>query len=314
MHCLLEGREVLEEGTRKRVGNGCTINIWQDKWLLDKNCATITSRKPQGCKLEKVQELICDGKWNQILIESVFSDEDFKRIGDIPLSMTGYKDRLIWTLSKSGQYTVKTGYLVAKDLNKRKAHLRQRMGENSRNEEGSGLWKFLWGLNIKHKIKHFVWKCLHKILPVNEVVKSRTGRGNETCHCCGDQTETIEHMLFYCQHARLIWKAAPIQWDGLEQYQQNFWHWWASLTEAQERTDGKSHIALTANILWQIWKSRNQMHFNQEGRNPVMAMNKAMQEWLEYKEINEGTGINADTGGKAEKEHKKWIPPPHQNI
>lgn len=94
---------------------------------------------------------------------------------------------------------------------KREPQTRQRDGESSRNEVNSGAWKFLWGLNVKHKIKHFVWKCLHRILPVNEVITSRTAKGDGKCYCCGEQIETLDHMMFFCQHARLIWKAAPIQ-------------------------------------------------------------------------------------------------------
>ena len=62
--------------------------------------------------------------------------------------------------------------------------------------------------------------------------------------------QTLEHMLFFCRHAKLIWKAAPIRWDGLQDFRHNFWHWWNSLMEAKKRVEGRDHKALSINILW----------------------------------------------------------------
>ena len=76
-------------------------------------------------------------------------------------------------------------------------------------------------------------------------------------------------MMFFCQHAEWIWKAAPIKWDGLLSFRQNFWLWWTTLMEAKGREDGEQHSALTVNILWQIWKSRNQMQFKKVRKCPA---------------------------------------------
>lgn len=53
-------------------------------------------------------------------------------------------------------------------------------GEETSLEE-KHLWKHLWKLNVKHKLKIFIWKCLNKALPVNEVVFSRTKKGSPIC-------------------------------------------------------------------------------------------------------------------------------------
>ena len=128
----------------------------------------------------------------------------------------------------------------------------QHEASNSRNEPNSKAWKVLWGLGIKHKLKHFIWRCLHGVLPVNEVIKRRIGSGEDKCRGCGEGTETLEHKFFFCRHSENIWKAAPIDWDGLKEFRHSFWHWWNSLMDAQDRIEGKNHIALTVNILWQI--------------------------------------------------------------
>ena len=124
---------------------------------------------------------------------------------------------------------------------------------------------------MKHKLKHFIWRGLQNILPVNEVIKRRVGRGSELCACSGEQLETLEHMFFFCKHAKLIWKASLIQWDGLLEFRKSFWLWWNSLMEAMARDAGKEHICLTVNLLWQIWKFRNRVQFDREVRCPGIA-------------------------------------------
>ena len=132
--------------------------------------------------------------------------------------------------------------------------------------------------------------------------------------CCGEMTESLEHMLFFCQHAELLWKVAPIYWNGLNGYRNNFWHWWNSLVEAKERKEGRNHIELTINTLWQIWKSRNLIQFNNDRKCPGFVVGKAVQEWQEYAEVvNEGDGPKKDGKGEAYGEGK-WSPPPQHFI
>ena len=68
-------------------------------------------------------------------------------------------------------------------------------------------------------------------------------------------------MLFLCTHAEDIWKLAPITWDGLENLRGKVWLWWSELVEAIAREKGEEHITFTVNLLWQIWKDRNEINF-----------------------------------------------------
>ena len=38
--------------------------------------------------------------------------------------------------------------------------------ETSREIRKHSVWKRLWGLNIKAKLKHFIWKCLQNCILV----------------------------------------------------------------------------------------------------------------------------------------------------
>ncbi|XP_027182092.1 uncharacterized protein LOC113780492 [Coffea eugenioides] len=46
---ILSAGDLLEKGARKRVGDGSTINIWKDKWIMNSTNGMVQSRKPEGC-------------------------------------------------------------------------------------------------------------------------------------------------------------------------------------------------------------------------------------------------------------------------
>lgn len=216
--------------------------------------------------------------------------------------------------NENGVYSVKSGYMWVKQENLQRKHGTVGEANHSKNFQGSRVWKELWGLNMKHKLKHFIWKCLRGVLPVNEVVMRRTGNGNSMCHRCGEAVETLEHMLFQCDKAALIWKAAPLQWDGLERFRGSFWHWWEELMQVTKREEGREHIILTANLLWQIWKARNESQFNKEERDPFLPVHKAVGEWREYQEATRNLEESEGERAMEETVGAKWMPPAKGSI
>nr|XP_027102930.1 uncharacterized protein LOC113724203 [Coffea arabica] len=142
-------------------------------------------------------------------------------------------------------------------------------------------WKWLWKLKVKSKIKHFIWRSLNGLLPVNGLVFKRIHHGDPIYDGCGEQEETTEHMSFQYSRAQEVWKMAPIQWDRLTKQIGNIIAWWTAMLEATSRTEGREHVELTVNILWQIWKRRNEWKFNAKRRHPWKTVKKAQQEWQE---------------------------------
>ncbi|XP_071939782.1 uncharacterized protein [Coffea arabica] len=192
--------------------------------------------------------------------------------------------------------------------------LRRDSGSTSYDQQNSRIWKSVWTLKLKHKLKHFIWRCLHHSLPVNEQIQKRTGKGSPMCRSCGEEVETLEHMFFFCDTAETTWKLAPLQWDGLRELRGNFVKWWEGMLGAKKREQGQEHIALTVNILWQIWKARNRKTFEEKEADPRKTVQKAIVEWDEYTETQKdiaGQFIQQTTNScKAE----KWRPPPNNSI
>ncbi|XP_071926080.1 uncharacterized protein [Coffea arabica] len=149
------------------------------------------------------------------------------------------------------------------------------------------VWKKFWSLNVKMKLKHFRWSCLQNGLDTNEAIYKRFGKGNKICHCCGEETETIEHIFFFCPKAKVVWKLAPVKWEGLVAMQGNLWRWWEAVMQSARKTQGEDRIRLTVNVLWQIWKARNKLTFQSEIVDAKLMVDKAQQEWIEYEAANE---------------------------
>ena len=120
------------------------------------------------------------------------------------------------------------------------------------------------------------------MLPVREDIFRRTGKGELICKQCGETNETVEHIFFQCTKAKLIWKMAPLQWDGLHEDTTDFRKWWSRLMGVKERKDGMQHICLTVDILWHIWKSRNEVEFEGKHRHPMEVVRKAANDFEEY--------------------------------
>lgn len=218
-----KGGELLQQRLWKRVGDGRSVKIWHDRWIPGLVDGRVTTVKPIGCQLQFVHELIEGEKWKNDLLKHWFNVVDVDHITNFPLSLYDRKDRLFWNYSKSGIYTVKTGYVVAKEQSEMMNRKLASDLETSWEIRKHTVWKRLWSLNVKMKQKHFLWRCLQNGMATNEVLYKRFGISNMICHCCEEETETIEHIFFFCPKAKVIWKLAPVRWEGLVTLQGNLW-------------------------------------------------------------------------------------------
>ncbi|XP_027156752.1 uncharacterized protein LOC113757854 [Coffea eugenioides] len=225
---LMGAKSLVNEGLIRRIGNGRSTSIWEHKWIPDTATGRPTTCRLSNCELERVDELISHHRWNRNIIFRNFNRNDAKKILAIPLSPSEREDSYYWQPKAGGLYTINSGYKFLMKQN-RKGKRCNPEGTSSSYVEGSPqvvqMWNTLWRLNIKHKIKFFIWKCIQGALPVREAVSRRTGMGDPICTTCGTAQETVEHLLLTCPHAVNIWKAAPIQWDGAKDQLGDFKRW-----------------------------------------------------------------------------------------
>lgn len=111
------------------------------------------------------------------MIESKFQRSDAEAILHIPLSRRQVPDVLFWLHTKSGEYSVKSGYHTTRLISKWEANV----GESSRVVLGSSVWAKLWKLRITNKIKIFGRRACLDILPTRENLARRRIIEDDKC-------------------------------------------------------------------------------------------------------------------------------------
>ncbi|CAL1387047.1 unnamed protein product [Linum trigynum] len=257
---LMGAQDLLKSGCRWRIGSGEEVYIWKDKWVPGLDNFQVFSYCPFLDWDSKVSCLIDQETrtWRRDLIEIMFSQEEQQAILDIPLTSEIVKDSLCWTGTENGKYTVRSGYDM--EMNRIGEVL---AGSGTEQEMNDG-WKKLWGLNIPGKIKVFLWKVAHNIVPVGVKIRKKSNRRGEECPNCG-MKETLKHCLVNCSWVGRIWPKTPIanlfyMDDSLSCKEWIF----KVIKEAKE-----GEIERFCSLLWFFWKERNNCLFN----------SKMLQEW-----------------------------------
>ena len=94
---ILYGRDVIEKGARWRIGDGCSVKIWQHHWLPIKHPTRISS--PLESMENATMDLLIDAEtrsWNAGSIDGLFAPNEADLIKRIPLAWLACEDELFW--------------------------------------------------------------------------------------------------------------------------------------------------------------------------------------------------------------------------
>ncbi|KAH7834427.1 hypothetical protein Vadar_015903 [Vaccinium darrowii] len=133
-------------------------------------------------------------KRKEDLVRETFTSEDANLILGIPISRFGRKDRAVWHFTGNGVYTVKSGYEAALNLRRSGQLGRTNVGEGSSRSGRKELWKSVWALPCQEKVKHFIWKCFHDIVPFYDVLARRKITDHVLCPLCSS-IPSMSHLL-----------------------------------------------------------------------------------------------------------------------
>ncbi|KAL4331235.1 hypothetical protein AHAS_Ahas13G0479800 [Arachis hypogaea] len=231
---ILHGRELLRRKGKWSVGNGSKINIWRDNWIAEVGKVLGNGRQDS----QKVEELIEEGRdWNESKIRSMFSPEICDAIIRTPISFVNKEDNLYWLARDDGIYTIKTGYFAAKGEFQSRDN-----GNPSTSDARRELWKEIWKMKIPAKIKSFLWKAAHDIVPVNSNLFKKRIAGSPICQICNKEVETTEHALLLCEWTRAAWFGADCQCIPTIETVTEFGDWFMTIIQKIKSVGGRRKI------------------------------------------------------------------------
>ena len=173
------------------------------------------------------------------------------------MQITKISDGICWIFTKSGLYTVKSGYELASRLKKEK-NIQQATKPST-----NSLKAMIWKLKTTRKIKHFLWQALSDCLATCSRLVDRHCETERLCPRCGTEEETINHCLFMCPPALQTWALSDIPSSPgsfpSESLVENFDY---LLLRAKNLGTPTNVLARFPWIMWFIWKAQNDKVLN----------------------------------------------------
>ena len=112
---IMVAQNLVNEGTRWRIGNGTNVRVWMDKWLPMPSTYKVTFPRLFMHEDTRVQKLIDTSKvsWNKSIVDALFLPHEAEVIKGIPVSSRLPEGKLIWTKTQNGIFSVRSAYKLA---------------------------------------------------------------------------------------------------------------------------------------------------------------------------------------------------------
>ena len=168
-----KGGPIYVKGLKWAVRNGESINLWLHFWLLVGRLRNLIEG-PLNRDEDQVTVNQCfdnEREWRSQSISFVIPEQILNVIKATPLSLNrNAKDSLHWAFSKDGIFSLRSAYLLARNL-------------NPLNLETNPI-AWVWKVEALPKVRFFLWLCLHNGVPIGEVLGSRGLNIDPTCGLC----------------------------------------------------------------------------------------------------------------------------------
>lgn len=165
-------KSLVAKGACYLVGDGTSINIWNDPWVPWLQGFMPKPKSPAVSNLPtQVSSLINHDLhfWKPHIINEVFEPQSAKAILSIPIPITPRANKLCWILESKRVFMVKSAY---------KASLPQVPTHSNPLVD----WKKIWKLNASQRIKMFLLRLGSNVLLPEKI--SHTGWTYLTPHVC----------------------------------------------------------------------------------------------------------------------------------
>jgi hypothetical protein len=296
---ILKGIEVLKAGMIWRVGDGSSINIWQDPWL-PRECTRMPITPRGNSLLTKVSELIdpVTGRWDDQLVLQTFVPQDAELILATPVH-TELEDLVAWHFDPRGSFSVRSAYKAYR-------------GHVKRNERGGGAsttdsglldrkqWKAIWSLKCPGKVKQFLWRFTHNTLAVRRNLERRGVKMESVCCVmCRRSLEDGGHLFFQCKYVKMLWRELYMEDQrSLMAAKPSAREVMLHILQLEERLQLKVVL-----LLWRWWSERNGVREGERRRTAADLAYVVHTNTEEFLELHE-------SAGRPHNSQKQWHKPP----
>ncbi|GMI71693.1 hypothetical protein like AT4G29090 [Hibiscus trionum] len=291
-------RGLIEKGISWTIGDGRSVNIWNDVWVpgLPNGRIVVDSISTQ---FSWVADLIDEqGRtWKEDVIRLLFTHDQAEQILKIPLAEVPILDFYTWRYDTSGIYNVKSGYKLL-------------MGpEYFSSTELSDLQKCkkrvfdsVWSCPIPSKVQITCWKFIKNYIPTALNLAIRRVPVNTDCLLCDSSPESVQHVLEcnFLSHVLQVLHVNLTYMTGEQQWLQ----WLAQLFENLSAESTKRFLV----AIWATWGYRNKRFHENANQRPMDIAD------FVFHYISEFEDVAIIRNPKPKPKVNNWLPPPTNYV
>ncbi|KAF4346573.1 hypothetical protein F8388_018112 [Cannabis sativa] len=171
------------------------------------------------------------------MVKKWFNRNDAKAIVNIQLPKDGVKDDWMWMGEPSGLFSIKSSYRVV------------RGGTTIIPAETK--WKMIWNSTVHPRLKLIWWQLERDAFPTEGKLAKFMELNNVYCPVCGEEMETIFHLMWKCTLAKVIWfnSSMGIRVDRVDVNDWEHWKEWFLVDNYRPPNISVMEIIVTA--LWE---------------------------------------------------------------
>lgn len=112
-----------------------------------------------------------------------------------------------------------------------------------------------------------------------------------TCAMCGEDNESVLHMLVLCREVKHTWRLSPLRLEVDNFEGRNFSDWCSKVREQHKNSQWQDIFWC---IAWGLWLRRNAWSFEKKRKAVVEVISKALGLVAEFEKANEASSVCGD--------------------
>jgi ribonuclease HI len=269
---ILAGRKALELGLIRRIGDGSSTNIWEDRWLPSGVGNKPLVRKAEATGVCVADLLAPDGRsWDEDALNLNLLPFDVEAAKRIPLGCA-QADFWAWSRERHGVYSVRSAYrLLSEAEMQQRAHA---LGASSHSvADNEPRWHQLWKQKVPPKVRVFWWRVMQDCIPCRANLHRRHVDPIANYGFCGASEETTYHALVECSLAQAFWRKLK-ELEGIRLPKLRSRTWPENILDDTYCKEKDRVVILCG--MWSLWNIRNDHYHGKKLIEPALAIDWSM--------------------------------------